>query len=188
MVIYVSSGCLAFFLMLIFDLNKVKLRNRYLNFSFFLGFLILLLSSLAIVLIDSNIQNWNAWNWVTGSLALAFLILLIYGLFGAIPFKKTYIDYKRNTVVYEGMYALCRHPGVMWFFFFYLLLALTLGSNLMLMAALVWTCMNLIYVYIQDRWIFPMILENYQAYKKEVPFLIPNLASFRSCIHYYWKR
>jgi protein-S-isoprenylcysteine O-methyltransferase Ste14 len=150
------------------------------------GILLLLFCSAAIALNDFNSQILTSWRWITGILALFSLILLIYTLFGAIPFKKTYIEYERNTVVYTGIYALCRHPGVLWFFFFYLFLGFTLESKLMLIAALVWTCMDLVYVFIQDRWIFPITLENYQDYKKEVPFLIPNLTSFLSFIHYYW--
>ena len=186
MMIYISIGCVAFILMLIFDLNKIRLDHRYLNSLFMVGILLLLFCSAAIALNDFNSQILTSWRWITGILALFSLILLIYTLFGAIPFKKTYIEYERNTVVYTGIYALSRHPGVLWFFFFYLFLGFTLESKLMLIAALVWTCMDLVYVFIQDRWIFPITLENYQDYKKEVPFLIPNLTSFLSFIHYYW--
>lgn len=186
MMIYISIGCVAFILMLIFDLNKIRLDHRYLNSLFMAGILLLLFCSAAIALNDYNSQILTFWKWITGILALFSLILLIYTLFGAIPFKKTYIEYERNNVVHTGIYALCRHPGVLWFFFFYLFLALTLESRLMLIAALVWTFMDLVYVFIQDRWIFPITLDNYQTYKKEVPFLLPNLSSFRNCINYYW--
>ncbi len=183
MVIFISIGCLAFIFFLIFDLNKIAHYHRYLNLSFILGILLLLFCSAAI-LFNNNSQISTPWRCLTGLLALLFLVLLFYTLFGAIPFKKTYIKTNRNTVVRTGMYALCRHPGVLWFFFFYLFLGLTAGNRLMLIAALVWTCIDVLYVCIQDRWIFPLVLEDYHTYQNAVPFLIPDMTSFRNFIHY----
>ena len=151
--------------MLISDFNRIRPIHKYLNISFFAGILVLLYSSLMIVLIDIGNQDWVFWRWGAGVLAVLSLILLIYSLFGAIPFNKTYIESKRNAVVQTGMYALCRHPGVIWFFFFYLFLALTLNSTMLLLAALVWTILNIIYVIIQDIWIFPTTLKGYEVYK-----------------------
>lgn len=188
MVLYISIGCLAFFLMLISDLNKIRQINGFINLSFIAGILLLLYSSLMIILNDLNNQNWALWKWGTGILASLFLILLIYSLFGAIPFKKTYIEAKKNTVVKTGMYALCRHPGVIWFFFFYFFLALTLSSSLLLLAALVWTSLNIIYVVIQDNWIFPITLAGYEAYKQEVPFLLPDKNSWQNFAQYYRRK
>ncbi len=72
--------------------------------------------------------------------------------------------------------------GVIWFFFFYLFLGLAFNNKVLLTATLVWTFLDIVYVYAQDRWIFPIMLEGYYTYKKQVPFLIPNFTSFRNCI------
>ncbi len=59
--------------------------------------------------------------------------LLVYTLFFALPFEKTYTRLEENPPVYtEGVYSLCRHPGVVWFFFLYLFLALLTGQRLMM--------------------------------------------------------
>ena len=45
-----------------------------------------------------------------------FLCLLIYTLFFALPFEETYCEENKLRAAYtEGMYGLCRHPGVLWF-------------------------------------------------------------------------
>ena len=48
--------------------------------------------------------------------AMCFLALLIYTLFFALPFEETYCEENRLRAAYtEGVYGLCRHPGVLWF-------------------------------------------------------------------------
>ena len=45
--------------------------------------------------------------------ALFFLGLLIYTLFFALPFEETYCEDNKLRAAYtEGMYGVCRHPGV----------------------------------------------------------------------------
>lgn len=181
--IYIAVGCLAFICYVIFDLNKIKFIHRYINVLFIFGSAVLFLCTVAIIASNHSKRISAPLQWLALLLAFLSLILLIYTIFGAIPFKKTYIETKKgNTVVDTGMYALCRHPGVLWFFFFYILLSLAFRNKLLLTAALVWTCLDIIYVYIQDRWLFPIILEDYQTYQKQVPFLKPNMTSLRNCM------
>lgn len=183
MVIFIATGCLAFICFGIFDLNKIKFMDKNINFLVILGSLILVLSTIAIIVSDFSAKISTTLERAGFLLAILALLLLIYTIFGAIPFKKTYLNtQKGNTVVNTGMYALCRHPGVIWFFLFYLLLGLAFSNKVMLTATLVWTSLDIVYVYIQDRWIFPIMLEGYYAYKKQVPFLIPDIASFRNCM------
>ena len=40
------------------------------------------------------------------------------------------------------------------------------------------TC-NFLYVYLQDRYIFPRYIRGYDDYKRSVPFLIPTRASLK---------
>jgi protein-S-isoprenylcysteine O-methyltransferase Ste14 len=186
MVTYIFIGCLSFILFYIFDLNKIIFIHKMTNICYVLG--LVLLSFCTIALLFGSFKNneiFIPWQWVLvfGILSFIFLLLMIYTLFLGIPFTKTYLETQRgNAVVNTGMYALCRHPSAIWFFFFYLFLALASGNKLLLWAAVTWTILNTIYVYIQDRWIFPIILEDYQSYQKHVPFLIPNLSSIRNCV------
>lgn len=182
--LFIIIGCLAFFFFIIFDLNKVLFIHKWINACFFIGIVLLGLST-ADLLFDSfkSPHILTTMQWLAGTLAFISLLLIIYSLFGGIPFTKTYMQTnKENIVINTGIYALCRHPGAIWVFFFYLFLALASGNKLFLWAAVTWTIMNIIYVYIQDRWIFPIILKDYQSYQKNVPFLIPNLSSIRNCV------
>jgi protein-S-isoprenylcysteine O-methyltransferase Ste14 len=108
---------------------------------------------------------------------------MVCTLFFWLPFKKTYVTTDQtNTVVSTGMYALCRHPGAIWVCLFYLFLWLASGKLMMLWAGAIWTLINILYIYVQDRWIFPHILTGYNLYQQEVPFLIPNNKSIKICL------
>lgn len=114
------------------------------------------------------------------AVSLVWLALLTYTLFFALPFDQTYADpTKKRCVCRTGMYALCRHPGVMWFILFYafLYLAVPIPETLWGGAAL---CVgNIIYILIQDFWTFPRTFIDYDTYRQEVPFLIPTWTSVR---------
>jgi protein-S-isoprenylcysteine O-methyltransferase Ste14 len=184
MVAFIVIGCFAFIFFFIFDLNKIIFIHKWINICFAMGIVLLGISTIS--LLFNNVKGTELFTpvqWLAGTLAFISLLLMVYTLFLGIPFTKTYMEAKgRNTVVNTGMYALCRHPGVIWFFFFYLFLAWASGNMLLMWAAMVWTTMDIIYVYIQDRWVFSIILEDYQHYQKQVPFLIPDQTSIRNCI------
>lgn len=81
-----------------------------------------------------------------------------------------------------GVYALCRHPGVLWFAGLYGCLAFTVG--LPLWEAVVLSALNVGLVVFEDWCVFPARLEGYGAYQASTPFLVPNRASIRAC----WKK
>ena len=73
--------------------------------------------------------------------ALAFAAL-IYCLFFALPFEQTYADQDSGSrVCRSGVYALCRHPGVLCFAVMYLLL----GLAALLLAAVIPTVASFLY-------------------------------------------
>lgn len=120
-------------------------------------------------------------------LALVALVLLIDTLFLELPFEKTYLEREDKPVVYDkGMYALCRHPGVIWFFLFYLFLGLALLPEGMIYTGMLYNALNVLYVMFQDIWTFPKTFCDYDIYKKETPFLIPNAHSVR-CACQTWR-
>lgn len=180
MVSFIFAGSLAFICFAIFDLNKIRFISKNMNILVVLGSFILAFSTMAIIISPHSIRITTLWQWLALILAILALLLMIYTIFSAVSFKKTYLEtQKRNTVVTTGMYALCRHPGVLWFFLFYCLSGLAFNNQLLLIAAMIWTLLDIVYVYIQDRWIFPIILEDYHIYQQQVPFIIPNLTSLQ---------
>lgn len=116
-------------------------------------------------------------------LSVICLALMIYSLFFALPFGGTYVKGRgRAKVVDTGMYALCRHPGVLWFFLFYLFLWLYSGRAVLFWACLVFSAMDVLHVYIQDRFLFEKTLESYPQYRLTTPFLLPTRASVVRCL------
>jgi protein-S-isoprenylcysteine O-methyltransferase Ste14 len=119
--IYVIMGCLAFVFLFIFDINKIKTKITILNSMFALGASFLFYAS--IMLIISTPQDFEVSSWgvvLFSILSLISGLFMFYALFGALPFKKTYVQVNHNQVIDSGVYALCRHPGVWGFFFMYL--------------------------------------------------------------------
>ena len=168
-------GVAAYLLYYIYDINSVKWKKRFIRSFFLIG---------SIFLVSSTIYhlylNWHLDNLIYRHafliLILGFLGLLIYTLFFAIPFKETYVDENNMRLAYtKGMYALCRHPGMIWYTFLYLSIW---GFNWNLRGGIffgVVTILDLIYIILQDYYIFPRTFSNYADYKKKVPFLIPFL-------------
>lgn len=180
---FVVTGGLAFIFLYIFDYNKIKFISRMFNLLFGAGVIIIVCSTFSILLSDRSV--FNSFNTLKMIYLISFAIafaLLIYSLFFALPFKKTYMSGKtKNSVIDTGFYALCRHPGVIWFFMMYLFLWLFSENIYMLYACVIWTVLDIIHVYIQDKYFFEKSLSGYTAYKRATPFLIPNIKSIRRC-------
>ena len=118
--------------------------------------------------------------WMAGG--VFFLYLLIYTLFFALPFDETYVKESRYRKAYtEGVYALCRHPGVLWFAGMYLFAALLWKSLEGLIFFVVMVILNIFYVIFQDYYSFPKTFSNYREYQRSTPFLIPNRKSIQQC-------
>jgi len=181
---YVLLGALAFLFLYVFDLNKIRFIHRALNLFFAAGVALIAISTLAILLGGyERVYIPLPAKGTFGVLSAISLLLMLYSLFFALPFKSTYMGGKvTNPVIDTGMYALCRHPGVIWFCLFYLFLFLATGIRLLAVAWIVWTVMDVVHVYVQDRWIFPKSLAGYDQYKANTPFLIPSRSSIRQCI------
>lgn len=181
---YILMGSLAFLLFIIYDINSVTVNYRLLRGGFFLGCLLLAAATAGIVSASvSEMTELAGRTAIFTAFACIFLILLVYTLFFAIPFQGTYIKPdQRPEICTTGVYALSRHPGVLWFIGFYFSLWLALSGPLLLAAAILFSLLNLFYIILQDRWIFMKIFAGYGGYKKTVPFLIPNYRSLRRCV------
>jgi len=181
---FIVIGCLAFGFLYLFDINKISWRIKSINLCFAVGCALLAFSTGGILINGyGGFYIPLPFRVVFAVLAAAALALLVFSLFFALPVNQTYVNPKEeNPVVDTGMYALCRHPGVIWFFLFYLFLWLASGLKLMLWAGLIWTIMDVIHVYIQDRWLFPQCLQDYHMYRSTTPFLVPTLSSMKRSV------
>lgn len=123
--------------------------------------------------------------WLRGLLFVlgaVFLALLVHALFFALPVQASYAGPgKKRPACTTGVYALCRHPGVLWFAGLYG--CLWLAAGLPLWEAAVYSGLNLLLVVFEDRCVFPARLEGYGAYQADTPFLLPTRRSIRAC----WK-
>lgn len=181
---YIIIGCLAFLFFMIYDINSVTANYRLLRCGFFVGCFLLIAATGGIISATITNTMWytgRALVWIPA--AVVFLLLLVYTLFFAIPFEATYIklnEAPRTCTI--GFYALCRHPGVLWFIGFYFSLWLALSGSLLLLAGIVFSLLNLAYIVLQDRWIFMKTFSDYGEYKKTTPFLIPTRQSLKRCV------
>ncbi|MEG0265594.1 MAG: hypothetical protein RSA06_04920 [Erysipelotrichaceae bacterium] len=177
-------GCFAFILMIFYDFNQIKFHFKIGKLAFAAGSLLLM--GVTVFIFVSNFDqlvNGNMYQYICLFISFIFFILLLYTLFFALPFDDTYIEQNKGKVYDQGVYSLCRHPGVLWFFISYLFLAFCMASQQVLYVAIVFSLLNLIYAYIQDKVIFPIMLEGYQSYQNRVPFLIPNKNSILEFCH-----
>ena len=107
-------GAAAFLLMLLGDINDAAWHKGALRPCFPTG-LVLLAATTALRLDYSGVDA--AWCAVSG----AFLLVLLYVLFGSFSVKDAYVRQDSGRRVYDkGFYALCRHPGVLFFAGLYL--------------------------------------------------------------------
>ncbi len=181
---FIIIGLLAFLLFVVYDINNVILKNNIINSFFFLGSLLLIFATMGIIIQSFHDIIWNIWRMsVFGILSLFFLTLLIYTLFFALPFNETYIIKNGSPKIYRnGLYALCRHPGVLWFVGFYFFLWLALRIPMLLWAGIIFGSCNFLYIVFQDHWTFIRAFEDYNDYKKSTPFIIPNFESIKRCL------
>lgn len=180
---YLIIGSSSFILFLLHDLNASIIRSRIAASFFAVGSAVLVISS-GLMAFAEPVVSISTTGRILGSFfSLVFLFLLLHTLFLALPFRSTYIQQPpEGTLVDQGVYALCRHPGVLWLFFLYLSLGFAFGSLLLFLAAVVYTLLNIGYILVQEILWFPERFKGYDEYKKQTPFLIPNPKSIRTCI------
>lgn len=175
-------GSLGFALFFLYDVNSFTWRSRLLHLAFSLGMILLIAATVLDLAAALQIRAFSGLEdlflLAAGALCLA---ALIYCLFFALPFEKTYQDTDGATAVCDrGVYALCRHPGVLCLFGMYLFWGIGALPSTMLRNGLIFSGLNTIYVCFQDCITFPRIFPDYPDYKKRVPFLIPTGTSIRA--------
>lgn len=179
-------GSLGFFLFFLSDFNGVIWKKRWLQGCFPAGCL-LLAAATADMLFGRRRPGLGAVGYLSLAAAALFLFMLIYTLFFAIPLGESYKSQQGGRrVIKSGVYALCRHPGVLWLMGGYLFLWLAFGETVLFVAFVVFSLLDIGYIVLQDWVIFPQMFEDYEEYRRQVPFLLPTLDSIAKCLR-TWK-
>lgn len=183
-------GTVGFLLYYIYDINSIIWKNSVIQKFFAIGS-ICVVSSTAWVIWESLSEKsvHPAACTIFGAGSFVFLVLLIYTLFFALPFDDTYLKESKERLAYtEGIYSLCRHPGVLWFAGAYLCfwgMSGDLSRGIYFISMIFW---NYLYIIIQDFWIFPVTFTNYREYKDNTPFLLPNRRSINAYLSWNKER
>lgn len=180
-------GCLSFLIFIIYDINQIKGNYTWIKAFFPIGSLIISWATILMIIkpFNSDITVYPITTVTFISLSVISFLLLIYTLFFAIPFYNAYVVGAKQKLCTVGVYSLCRHPGVLFFGFFYLFLSIGLGKPFVLLAGAIFTFVNVMYVYLQDKYFFPKTFHDYYSYKENTNFLLPSKQSFKKCIRHY---
>ena len=177
-------GITGFGLCYLYDFNTVLWHKKWLQMFFFIGNLFIIAGSLCILIPAWISMHIHVRFFVSAILSVLFLMLLIYTLFFAIPFDTTYIHENTLRNAYtDGVYALCRHPAVLWFTGLYFSLWLMVLTTEAVITFLIYILMDILYIILQERFIFFKTFKNYSEYQMNTPFLIPTINSIKKCVH-----
>jgi protein-S-isoprenylcysteine O-methyltransferase Ste14 len=181
--LYILTGGIAFVFLFLFDIYTLTNKGAKKKLFGILGLGLFIYSALMVTFTSPKAYLPLALRIIAFILWLCTSFLLIYSLFLELPFVKTYGKKQHNNeLVDTGTYALCRHPGVLWFglmfFFFYL----TTGALQLVWAGIIWTSIDVFHVYLQEKLFFPKMFPRYKDYMRDVPMLIPTGQSIKKCI------
>ncbi len=181
--IYIVFGSLSFVLFYLFDYLNDKGSKSLKIISGLMGLIFIIYGTVGIRFLSESSPVRHGFSLLYLIFALIFLLALCYSLFLELPFSKTYggKEFYKGLVT-TGTYSLCRHPGVLWFFFMYFFYSLYLGSGIMLLACIIWTLLDVIYVILQEKYFFAKNFLDYGEYQKITPMLIPNIKSIKEFI------
>ena len=120
---------------------------------------------------------WDALSLVFLALALVSAALMIKALFFSLPAHTYTAPGQARHTYARGMYALCRHPGVLWYCLMFASLAIMLRTPAATAGCCILCIGDIAYMVFQDVWSFPRIFCDYAEYQRNVPFFLPTRAS-----------
>ena len=131
--IYIAIGVLGFLVIHTFDFVALKKVPVLKPVVWLTGSGLLAYAMVMVCLAPEKLAlpTWGTWlGWV---LLIISLLLLLYSLFINLPLRKTYLASGiGDKLVKTGLYALVRHPGVMWFTLVMVSLVLVISSMMVL--------------------------------------------------------
>lgn len=175
--IFIGLGVLGFVLLFVSDLCGLREKCSYKYLTAFSGTFLIFVSSIIILTLGYNYELSLRYRLIGLILAVLFLLLTIYSIVYEVG--KNNQDKKLIT---SGTYALNRHPGVLWLFLYYFFGSFFFADYMILIAGVVFTLVNILYVYLQERLIFRHIFDNYDEYIKSTPMILPNRSSVQRCL------
>lgn len=105
--------------------------------------------------------------------------LLLWSVFLEIHIAKRKRGLGADDVVSSGTYRWCRHPGFWWFAILVIAIGVLRGFSGYFMTIFLLIAMDLLLIFIQDRYTFPKMFRGYDEYRKKVPFLFPRVGKRR---------
>jgi protein-S-isoprenylcysteine O-methyltransferase Ste14 len=180
---YIALGAAAFVVGVLFDLATLR-EWRYVKPALGLtALLVWIFAVYGVVRTSARFLLPAGLSWLGWPLLVVATVLLVYSLFIEIPFRQTYAKTgKGSKLITTGTYALCRHPGVLWFGLLLIALILLSQATLLLVAAPVWLLADLLWVWVQDAYLFPAMFPGYRLYQEKTPMLLPTWKSAVECI------
>jgi len=176
---FIIFGIIGFIFLFASDICGMKSKCKSRNLFALVGVLFVLTSSIIILVIGKTYTIGLSYRILAGTFTLVFLILLVYSVLIEVN-KNNDPD---NKLITTGTYALSRHPGVIWLLLYYVFGSLLFTNVLLLIAGIVWSIVNIIYVILQERLIFNKIFNDYDLYVETTPMLLPNINSIKKCIN-----
>lgn len=123
--------------------------------------------------------RWDALAVAASLGAAASLFLLVRALFFSLP-KDTYANPELGRRCYTGgLYAICRHPGVLFYCLLFAFAALVFRNATATLCCAVLCVGDIAYMILQDVWTFPRTFCNYADYQRTTPLFLPTPASLR---------
>ena len=186
--IYIAVGIFGFIVVHLFDIVSIKRIPSGAKPCVWTVGSGLLAYSIIMLCLKSNTLPLPIWStWLGWGLLAMSVFLLSYSLFISLPFRKTYVATGvSDKLITTGLYALVRHPGVIWFVLFMLSLILVSKSSLLLIAAPIFILLDVVLVIVQDRFLFIRMFDGYESYRQKTPMLVPNRQSINAFIKGLW--
>lgn len=182
---YLLVGYAGFTLFFLYDINEICSLTKLFRYAFFAGFALVSGSTVCIAAAALPLTVPAPRVIVFGVCTALSVALLIYSLFFALPFGGTYKSAERRTLFDRGLYALCRHPGFIFFVLAYGFLWLMSDNPVMLTAFWSYSALNFLYILAQDLIFFPRMFDGYDKYRRRVPFILPTVSSIKQCFSYF---
>ena len=175
---YIALGVLGFTVIHLFDLVSLKRIPKAKPVIWVLGSGLLIYSLIKICLAPDKLIVPMWLTWLGWGILIISVSLLVHSLFISLPLRKTYVNTGvGDKLITTGVYALVRHPGVIWFTLIMLSLIPVSRSSLLLIASPTFILLDILLVVIQDKFVFGRMFGGYDSYRRETPMLIPNRKS-----------
>ncbi|MEG1862623.1 MAG: hypothetical protein RR198_03360 [Oscillospiraceae bacterium] len=185
--IQIVFGTIAFGLFILSDWLGYKTKSSKYMFLFYLGGILLVGATFVCIPIREFVLNFK--NILLGIMALLSLFMLIYSVFFALDKGDDKGDENELLPLTDtGVYAACRHPGVIFLCLFYLCLYGVFTHKSLFICLCFFSIYDIFYVIWQDVFLFEKTIEGYASYKERTPFLLPTVGGVKNCVAYLYKK